>query len=489
MPNGFVGASAKQYLSQAEQVLNAAIDTHNGNAHGVSVTNERLPHAPDTALKGSGTGGGGSENIVAHYETYINAMRLADIGQQASGNAVHKALSYTQEMCTTDFILPAVTPRVQAFAEELITALNDSGNARHEFMSLVRSYGNAMTNEPVGHNIDMVWNQSAADGIRNETERALRAQVPHMQTTISAHDREIGRMMNALPELGFIANNAMTTTERSETRYDEDGYSYTHTWEESIPDYTRRQAARDQMAHYQQQIPVLRSAIRNLRNGIDDLQTALPTLRNRFISLQENLQAADRAFADQIRRAAENLAAVNRRVQAIMDRITTDFGMAGGGVRGIAPYAEPVVLADGQLFKYDEDGNLVFDWEKIAKILDKPYEDMTDEDIWALTVAMIMAGSQGLESLERFIRYIPDKVDSDELDFLVVWEVCPDKIDAIYNSLEMFLHVEYPGSATIMQYRALLYSLRDIAAPMLTIGEAREWNNIIHIIIHTLFTV
>ncbi|MCL2364426.1 MAG: hypothetical protein FWC71_07175, partial [Defluviitaleaceae bacterium] len=274
MLNGFVGGAAKQWLSRAEAVLNAAIGVHNRNAHGVSITNEReLPYTPDQAL--SGGGGGGSENIVADRDIYWQAMQYATDANLANGESIYQALMYVQQICSTDFLLPATTPVVQETAAQLMTALNNINNLRHEYVGIVRSIPGALAEDPTGHQVDMAWNASAANGIWREIEQTLNAQAPHMQDTITAHNREIGRMINALSQLAATANTA------------------------SCPD--TRAAAQRQMNEYQRRISTLQTAIMNLQRGIDDLQTGTSTLRRQLGTTQETLQETDRQLAERIR--------------------------------------------------------------------------------------------------------------------------------------------------------------------------------------------
>jgi len=323
MPNGFVGGSAKQYLTAINDALNAAISTHMSNAHDAPVRNVEPPFTPGDALTGWGGGA-----ISADVQDYNQAMRITSAGFDGAGYLLHSQLSQVEKMCGNEFKLPMTTEAVLNITEQLKNALNTGQRLIEQYTSPVNALANNLIgNGAVGNTIDMTWSPSAANSVRGECERALDKQANQMNETLDHHNRTIRQLEEEMHRQNNIAQTAMRTVMVRVTFMTANGPGFTMR-PQSVPDEAARAAARAEAAQIQQRINELRQAKANITSGISTLRGAIVKTGRLFESLEDEIRGTDRQFANMIERSVDDMHYFRIYVRDIIDSIKTNFGGA-----------------------------------------------------------------------------------------------------------------------------------------------------------------
>jgi len=160
------------------------------------------------------------------------------------------------------------------------------------------------------HFPDIVWNEAAAEQVRQQTERAMNLEAQDIRDlAIRFHEQarqreeEIRRMEATLPIMMTI------------TRRDSGGNPY----EMSIENVAETQRVRANINNMRQQAAELRRAITRLNQAADELERMIQATRVMFYELHNLIFSTDQRHAARVRELEEKIRNYNQRIDAFRD--------------------------------------------------------------------------------------------------------------------------------------------------------------------------
>ena len=298
MSYGFLGKAGKNYLMEVKESLTAAMAEHNedpfsGYGGGIvplpslpSRSNKTAPYSPEEANSGgNATGIWNQTNVAAAQHSCDAAAQKLFKANDTMIGALSGAIASIAEMCESVYITPKTQPKVMSISGRIKSSLTGFRALPESSEFTVLNY----SREILGGDPNIVWNQSAAEQIRAESEQAMSAQAENMQDTARAYERIACDLDAKAGEQDWIAATAMKESSWS----DEKGNSHPM----QVPDEEARAIARQKAEEYRKQASLLRAAERRLQSAIHNLEDKTDSANQRFWKSQEQIQSADQHYA------------------------------------------------------------------------------------------------------------------------------------------------------------------------------------------------
>jgi len=159
---------------------------------------------------------------------------------------------------------------------------------------------------------------------------------------------------------------------------------------------------------------------------------------------------------------------------------------------GLISWRRDIFIGKNQFAILDENGRIIsYDWDAIREALDRPYDEISDDEFLAL--AKIAIGLESEEYFARFLGYLADEVETfhlqsfgdrnawtqqaymeqtgmfpeGEIDFmttLIAWSFCPRKVGTL--QAVMGILADDDNLSTIRQRQGIISSLAQFTAPI-----------------------
>ena len=180
--------------------------------------------------------------------------------------------------------------------------------------------------------IEFIWNETLADQVRAETQRAMDGQAEDIRNTAEQFDREADRQEEQADRLEEQAERReatlpiMTTVERTRTSTNSEGVTTTRTVSVRVIDMAATadarasiQAMREEAREMRQQAEEVRRAAEELRRVADELDAFAKKTDELFRELFELTLLADMTYAAKMLAIKEQIAAYINKMMALRD--------------------------------------------------------------------------------------------------------------------------------------------------------------------------
>lgn len=197
MPNGFLGASANNFIRETHRAMLTAVNAHNrkpfegfsaGNVPLPRIepgVNQRFPFSADDGLSGRhAVGIGNSSNVVVEQVTYEDSLRKVDMVDDQAGEEIYRAAMAIEEMCSSMYIVPETAPKIMAITNQIKNSLGRFRSLTEDVNIETRRFVNEIRHIDQGGDMFFLAMQDMmANDVVNRASGSMNQQAENMRNT------------------------------------------------------------------------------------------------------------------------------------------------------------------------------------------------------------------------------------------------------------------------------------------------------------------